>query len=390
VQLRLALACLLAAGCTNQTGIEVRVGAAAGASVASLEFFVSHESYCERQVADPAIGAGTRVSVAGRDLHDKPYELLIHPTHFTNLEQPVLIIAVALDANGRPIGDANFGAHPFVRGEVNEYSADLGFFTRTDASYVSADGCACIPGEPRVGNGSGVGCDLDVVPSFDRFLDTAGCELDPGRRDLTGPVCDGHLYLTEAADRRLPCYNAGDGTCRVGLRNCADHDGFGYDAECVPQAGDPALPSGKLCDDYAGCEQNACGDLIGCFLGANTVAHNLTCKLFVSDQLMPCSGGKWETIVPVTSAATGASCVAAMVEGRIQPPLTVGFKDPAATGSRTRSTLCPPTLVVESIATDPALPASMTLVMTVGDQVINVKLQIIRSCEQVTASLTCG
>lgn len=381
----------LVSGCTLQTGIEARVSAPEGAPpVATLEFFVSHESFCERQVADGALVSSTRVDVSARDLHARPYELLIHPTHFTDIDQPIQVMAVALDANGRAIGNANFGAHPFRSGEVNEYSQDLGFFTRTDANYVTPDGCACIPGEPWVGNGSGTGCDLDVVPSFDRFIDTAGCELSQGRRELSGPVCDGHLYLTEAPDRRLPCYSSADGTCRIGLRGCVDHDGLAYDSECVPVAGDPAPPSGALCDAYANCEQNACGDLIGCFLGAATAAHNLTCKLFVNDGLMPCTGGKWETVIPVTANLTGAACVSAMVEGRIQPPLTVGFKDPAATGSRTRSTMCPPTLVVESIAPDPALPKEMTVVMTVGDQVINVKLQIIRSCAGVTASLNCG
>jgi hypothetical protein len=360
--------------------------------VATLEFFVSHESFCERQVADGALVSSTRVDVSARDLHERPYELLIHPTHFTDLNQPIQVIAVALDANGKPIGHANFGAHPFKRGEVNEYSQDLGFFTRTDASYVSPDGCACIPGEPWVGNGSGTGCDLDVVPSFDRFIDTAGCELSQGRRELSGPVCDGHQYLTEVPDRKLPCYSAADGTCRIGLRGCVDHDGIAYDSECVPASGDPAPPSGVLCDAYANCEQNACGDLIGCFLGAAPTTHTVMCRLFVDPTgLKPCAiDGKWEAVIPGTATLTGVACVASMVEGRIQPPFTVGLKDPAATGTRTRNNTCPPTLQIESIASDPALPASFTIVTTVGDQVINVKLQVIRSCEQVTSSLNCG
>jgi hypothetical protein len=162
----------------------------------------------------------------------------------------------------------------------------------------------------------------------------------------------------------------------------------------VPLATDPALPSGALCDAYLGCEQNACGDLIGCFVGAVPAAHNLACTMHVQpDVLMPCvADGKWELKLPPTLTATGAACVASIVEGRIQPPFTVGFKDPdpTVTGTRTRSTLCPPTLVVESIASEPALPQTVKLVLTVGDQLINLDLKIVRSCAGVTASLNCG
>jgi hypothetical protein len=398
MHVRLALVLLLAVGCTNQTGIELAVSAPGSPSslesgVASVEFLVSHRSFCERQVIDQGLGTGTRADVSGRDLHARPYELLVKPTHFTDLNDPVTAVALALDAAGKPIGFAGFGAHPFELGHVNEYTAEVALFARTDASYVHPEGCVCIPGQAWMGNGSGTGCDLDVVPSFDRFQDTAGCELSQGRRELAGPVCDGHQYLTEVTDRRLPCFNAGGGACVVGLRNCADHDGVAYDAECIPAAGDPAAPTSALCDAYAGCEKTACGDLIGCFLATAPQVHALNCTMHVDPtSLKPCVDGKWELVLPMTGTPAGAQCTASVVEGRIQPPLTVGFKDPnpATAGSRTRSTLCPPTLVVESIAADPALQPMVTVVTTVGDAVIKVNLKVVRSCENVTSSLTCG
>jgi hypothetical protein len=393
---RLALLGLLAVGCSRQTGIELAVSAPASPSsiqmgVASIEFLVSHRSWCERWVLDSSIGTGTRVDVSARNLHDSPYQLLVQPTHFTDLSEPVFALAVALDANGKPIGAANFDAHPFEKGAVNEYTAQVGLFTRTDASYVSPDGCACIPGLPWVGNGTGQGCDLDVVPSFARYQDTAGCELSPGRREPYLPVCDGQQYLTEVTDRKLPCFNASGGTCQIGLRNCPDHDGFAYDSECVPGTGDPAPPTAALCDAYAQCEQQACGDLIGCFLGSVPAAHTLNCTMHVDPTaLKPCADGKWELPLPPTLQATGAACVASIIEGRIQPPLTVGFKETNMTGSHTRATMCPPTLVVESIDTEPPLPSSVTLQTTVGDSVISVKLTVVRSCTGVVSSLSCG
>jgi len=384
---------VLLAGCTNQTGIELKVTAPSSSiqmGVASLEFLVSHQSFCERWVIDSGLGTGTRADVHARDLHASPYQLLIKPTHFTDLSEQVYAVAVALDGNGKPIGIASFGAHPFERGQVFEHSADVQLFDRQDASYV-ADGCVCVPGLPWMGNGSGQGCDLDVVPSFPRFQDTAGCELSQGRRELSGPVCDGQPYLAEVTDRRLPCFNASGGSCQVGVRNCADHDGRAYDAECVPMGGDPSLPTGALCNAYSECEKVACGDVIGCFTTAMLPAtHNLNCTLHVdAATLKPCSDGKWELALPGFQGSSGAACVATMIEGREQPPLTVGWKG-AKNGMDALSTQCPPTLVVESIAADPALPQTMTLVTTVGDQVLNVNLKIVRSCAQVVSSLSCG
>ena len=193
------------AGCSAKTGMLVEVQGPAGqssiaAGVATLELVAAHRSWCERWVEDKD-ASHTRVDVHARDLHKKPYTFLIEPNHVTDLSEPVEVIVLARDANDRVIGAADFGDHPYRLRHLDEYTARIALLQRPEASYAASDGCVCLPGAPWMGNGSGAGCDLDVVTSFDRLIDTAGCELPPGARELTSPVCDGQQYDGETVDR---------------------------------------------------------------------------------------------------------------------------------------------------------------------------------------------
>jgi hypothetical protein len=387
------LLAILIAGCGKQTGIELAVGAPASPSsvqmgVATLEFVVAHQSWCERWVADQS-ASGTSVDVTTRDLAKSPYRLLVQPTHLTDLSQPVFSVAIARDASGHAIGLASFGDHPFRQGSVDQYAATLNFFRRQDASYVADDGCVCAPGQPWIGTGSGTGCDPGVVTSFARLQDTATCELAPGLRELTAPVCDGHPYLDETQDRQLPCFHTGESGCQLSVRNCADHDGIAYDEECTSGSSKPLLPSAALCSAYAACEQTACGDLIGCFLAAVPATRQITCTLRVdpasANPVAPCPSGTWEApLFPASAGLTGAACVSSVIEGVVQHQLTLGLKsaDPNATGAQPASTLCPPTLLVDKIAIDtPAqVPDQIALILTVGDGVVNVTINVVRAC----------
>src|SRR5262249_7747483 len=158
---------------------------------------------------------------------------------------------------------ASFDPVPFYYEEVRKYSSHLELFARTDASYLASDGCLCAPGLPLIGNGLQTGCDADIVPAFDRLVDTAGCELPAGAM-LPIPVCDGQQYPGEHQNRDLPCFATVGGACRVGQRTCNDVDGVAYADECAPEGAAPAEGSSVLCDAYLGCEKMACGDPGAC------------------------------------------------------------------------------------------------------------------------------
>jgi hypothetical protein len=385
------------AGCGKQTGIELSVSASTSptsieSGVVSLEFVTSHASFCERWVQDQT-ASGTVVDVNGRDLSKSPYRLLVLPSHMTDLSQPVFSLALARDANGRVIGVAAFGEHPYKKGAIDEYQAELQMFRRTDASYVSSDGCVCVPGLPWIGTDPARDCDANVVTSFARLIDTAGCELAPGRRDLTAPVCDGQIYdvTDEVRDRALPCFANGEQGCVIGVRTCADHDGVAYTDECVPDSKDPALPGTALCDAYAGCEQQACGDLIGCFLQAVPPAFTINCTMRVDPNppdgktIKPCGTGTWEAALPTNGPTpTGSACVASVIDGTRQRTFTFGFKseDPNTMGAQVRSTLCPPTLHFDSVgAPSPAeVPDTLDFTVSIGNQLAAVHTTVLKAC----------
>ena len=76
--------------------------------------------------------------------------------------------------------------------------------------YAASDGgCVCAPGEPWVGDGSGAGCDTRVITSFDRLIDTAGCELTPKGAPLPVPVCDGQTVHGRAGRSRAAVLEQG-------------------------------------------------------------------------------------------------------------------------------------------------------------------------------------
>ncbi len=379
------------AGCSNQTAIILQVDGPASpaqAGVTQLAFVTSHPTWCDRWVEV----AKVTVDVGGRNLAKSPYELLVQPAHFTDLSEDVDLTALALDSSGAVVGSAYFGTHKFRLHTVDKYRAQLLSLARQGSDrpvYTSSDGCVCLPGQPWRGNGSGTGCDLDVVTSFDRLVDTATCELGPGKRELMGPVCDGQHYGdTEPRDRSLPCFATQGAGCNVTARNCHDDNGQAYDDECTPDTNTPALPSGALCAAYLACEQEPCGDLIGCFLD-KVPPEIWTCQLRVDattaagTPVKPCTDGKWEaSLDPAAPALTGAACVASVIEGVAQPPFTIGLQETGQMGAQAIATQCPPTLVVDGIdAMSPDdLPAGKILNVTVGDRVLQLHIAVVRGC----------
>lgn len=395
--MRLALALLVIAGCVPATGVIAEVQGPDGttsiaAGIATLDFIVAHPSYCGRWVG-VAPATHTRVDVSGRDLGKRPYDFMISPSHQTDLSEPVYIAAIAYAADGHFLGEASFDAHALVKDQVLKRTAKLFVFARgsqpSGPKYISADGCACVPGEPWVGTGSGAGCDPRVITSFARLGDTANCELTPRGAPLPVPVCDGQQYLDEPLDRRLPCWAAdAQGNCRVTLRQCTDHDGVAYNDECAPGAGDLMLPAGsQLCDRYLACEQDACSDPIGCFRAAFVQKASVKCTLHVDpattpgQKIRPCPGGSWKAMLP-TGATGGTACQGAVLDGVAQPPFTLGFAAPMQAAAQPLAAQCPNLLQIDAIdAPYPAaVPEVKELDLVSGEHLVHVIITVARTC----------
>ncbi len=395
----------LVAGCVPDTGelVEVRGPAnetSLAAGITTLDFVVAHQSSCGRWVG-VAPANHTRVDVKGRDLTKRPYDFLIEPTHQTNLDDLVYVAALAYADDGRLVGQATFGAHPFAKDKVLKRVQHLGLFGSASVAggpkYVAVDGCVCAPGQPWIGTGTGTGCDVDVVTTFARLGDTLGCELPAG--EALPVKCDGQQYPNEVPNRDLPCWAAdGNGVCRLGVRTCADQDGFAYDSECNTGGNDPMAPSNALCAQYLACEQTACGDVAGCFTSAFTTSANVKCTLRVDPTTLegapikPCgSDMTWTAALP-GSSATDMSCLATVVLGTQQPPLTVGLVQAMTMGAQTRATSCPATLQIDAIdAPYPmALPATETVDLVVGDTLTHVTITIVQECSATDPSLVCS
>lgn len=393
---RAALLAIVVGGCAPATGIMVEVAGPGGTSstqagITRLEFIVAHQSWCERWVSD-ATASHTSKSVAGRDLAKQPYDFLITPTHQTDLSQPVYVAALAWSDDGRLLGEAAFGAHPYKHGAVDKYRARVALFADATAGapkYVDADGgCVCVPGEPWIGNGQGTGCDPRVITSFDRLIDTAGCELPPNA-PLPDPVCDGQKYRDEPTDRALPCWaDDGSGACRVTTRNCADHDGVAWTEECATGSGDTMLPAGStLCARYLACEQQACGDVIGCFRQGFQQNANITCTLRIDpttqpgDKIVPCASGPWQATLPLGTTG-GSDCQTAVLEGVEQPPFRIGLAVAGQTEAQPLSSACPATLQVDAIdAPYPmAVPTTKALDLVSGEHLVHVTIKVALEC----------
>jgi hypothetical protein len=405
-RLGVAAAALLAVGCARETGLMVEVQGPAGVSstqagIAKLDFVVAHRSWCERWVGD-ATAMHTTKDVSGRDLEKKPYQFLITPTHQTDLAEPVYVAALAYAADGQLVGRALFGAHPFAHGKVLERAAPVQLFGRASQpegpKYVDADGgCVCMPGQPWIGNGAGSGCDSRVVTSFARLVDTAGCEL-PAGAPLPDPVCDGQAYREEATDRDLPCWaDDGQGACRVTLRHCADHDGVAWGEECHTGPDDVMLPAGsELCQRYLACEQQACGDVVGCFRDAFTQKATIKCTLPIDpstapgEKIQPCPNGKWQAPLPLVNTS-GAMCITALVDGVEQPPFTLGLVAAGQSDLEAVTATCPATLQIEAIdAPYPeAVPETKELDLVAGEHLVHVTINVVRQCTG-EASLVCS
>lgn len=401
------IALLFAAGCARETGLMVEVQGPANVSstqagIAKLDFIVAHPSWCERWVGDRT-AMHTVKDVSGRDLGKKPYDFLITPTHQTDLDQPVYVAALAYAADGRLVGRARFGAHPFKHGEVLKRAAPLQLFGRAaqpdGPKYVDPDGgCVCMPGEPWIGNGEGTGCDPRVVTSFPRLIDTAGCEL-PAGAPLPDPVCDGQQYGQEVTDRELPCWaDDGQGNCHLALRHCADHDGVAWDDECHAGTDDVVMPAGStLCQRYLACEQQACGDVVGCFRDGFAQRATIKCTLPIDpstppgEKIQPCPNGKWQTTLPVVASTGGTMCVAALLEGVQQPPFTLGLVEAGQTDLKPVTATCPATLQIDSIdAPYPeAVPETKELDIVSGEHLVHVTIAVVRQCTG-EASLVCS
>jgi hypothetical protein len=394
----------IGAGCVPDTGELVQVRGPAGetsiaAGITALDFIVAQQSYCGRWVG-VASATHHRVDVSGRDLTKRPYEFLIEPTHQTNLDDLVYVGALAYAADGRLVGEATFGAHALSKDKILERSQRIGILSAAGQNggpqYVAADGCVCAPGQPWIGNGSGSGCDVDVITTFDRLGDTAGCELPAGA--ALPMACDGQQYPNEVPDRILPCWADDDsGVCREGGRTCTDRDGYAYNSECVTTSDDPMLPSDTLCAQYLGCEQTACGDLVGCFGSSFTTSANVKCTLHVDPTttpgapIAPCAGGSWTAPLP-GSSATDTTCLAAVLKSVSQPPLTVGLAQAMVMGAQVRATSCPATLQIDKIDVPypMALPAMQTVDLVVGETLTHVTIAFVQECGATEPALVCS
>lgn len=404
---RALVVALLVAGCAPETGVIVEVqgpeggGSSTEAGITRLDFVVAHPSWCERWVGVSPPNRTTR-DVTGRDLSVKPYAFEITPSHTTDLSDLMYVAALAYDANGTAVGEASFGAHPLSHGDVLERSSQIYMFHDVAAGapqYAASDGaCVCTPGEPWVGDGSGSACDTRVITSFDRLIDTAGCELTPKGAPLPVPVCDGQLYMDEPGDRNLPCWNKdGAGACRVTTRHCSDQNGVAYTEECNVGDTDTMLPADTaLCERYRTCQQQACGDVIGCVRGMFTQTMNVKCTLPIDpttgpgEAIRPCANGSWSAALPNAATATQV-CISAMLDGTQQPPYHLGFAAAGATAPRTLTTTCPNTLVIDSIdAPYPDAVPNKEVDIVMGEHLVHATITVVRQCVDGALSLVCS
>jgi len=403
-----ALASTALGGCKNATGLIVEVkgmlggGSTTEAGITKLDFVVAHPSWCERWVGVAPANRTTR-DVSGRNLADKPYEFELDPSHTTDLSEQVYVAALGYDANGTLIGEASFDAHPLSQGDVLKRSAEIFGFRDTQAGapkYVASDGaCVCTPGEPWVGDGTGSACDTRVITSFDRLVDTAGCELTPKGAPLPVPVCDGQQYMNEATDRNLPCWNTDDqAVCRVTTRHCADHNGVAYAEECNVDGGDTMLPADTtLCKRYRDCQQSACSDVIGCVRNMFTQRANMKCTLPIDpttgpgEAIRPCpNGGTWTATLP-TATTGGASCLAAMLDGVDLAPYVMGFAVTGKTGPQVLASSCPNNLVVAKIdAPYPDAVPTKEFDIVSGEHLVHVTINVVRACTDGATALVCS
>jgi hypothetical protein len=399
------IAFVLLAGCAPETGLVLEVKGPDGttstaAGIVKLDFVVAHPSWCDRWVGvEPAMH--TAVDVTGRDLTKKPYTFRVNPSHMTDLNEYVYAAALAYSADGKLLGEASFDAHPLEHGSVLKRTSGIFIFNRANLAgaprYVSDDGCVCTPGEPWIGTGSGTGCDARVITSFDRLVETAGCELTPRGAPLPVPACDGQAYPNEAADRALPCWAADvQGACRMTHRNCRDTNGVAFTEECTTGNTDAMLPSAELCARYLACEQDPCSDVAACFKAKFTQTANVKCTLPIDpttkpgEKIKPCGGGMWKAALP-TSPTSGTTCLAALPDGTELPPYSVGFAVPMQSALQVTASACPNEFAVAAIdAPYPAaVPDVKTLDMVLGEHLTHVTLQVVRSCAGGT-SLSCS
>ena len=383
----LVLGALLLVACAPRTGLELVVRGPQSttsvvAGIVELELVVGHASYCERWVADTA-ATGRRFDVAKRDLSRSPLHILVLPVTETDLAADVRPLVLARDASGHVVGVARFGAHSYRFEKVDRYATGIELFNegRADGgpSYAASDGCVCLPGEPSIGTGKQIGCDQALPPSFARLADTAGCEL-PAGADLPSGACDGQLYPGETEMRDLPCFSTRDGACALGQRVCVDTGGRAWAGEC---AADPmlALPSGTLCAAFLACQQTPCADPLAC-LKRNTMHRTLHCTLRVDEQggkVSACSGSSTQVAL---GSATGAGCIASMLDGIAVGAATVGWKAEGSGAAQVTSAFCPPTLQVDSVSGKPGALDPTTFTITVGDQLYDVELAYAVGCGQ--------
>jgi hypothetical protein len=385
----LGLGIVLVAACGNQTGIVLEAAGQAGRNtvsdgVARLVYVSAYRSWCERWV-QPGEGSRIEVDVRGRDLTVAPYQLLLNPDRSTDPAEPVRMFALALDANGGVLAMADFGSHPFRVGFINKYRAELAPMQAGAMSrYMGAGGCLCVPGLPWIGTPGNDACNAEIVPSYDRLVDTATCEIpDAARLDrhLRRPVCDGQDY-GDPADRALPCYGEAGG-CRIGLRTCVDRENVAYASDCAPPDGANELPSGALCDAYRACEATPCSDVVDCFRQKVPTSGKITCTLRARQTaagVAPCAqDNAWSA--KLDAGQVGQSCVSAIVDGTQQPPFVLGFAVPSTPGAQPLATHCPVNLVIEKIEGSlDEVPATRTFDVTIGDQRYEVELKLVRGC----------
>ncbi len=306
---KLALAAALVAGCSGETGILFAVDGA-GLAPAKLEFHLAELDGCGRWTQHVGKVA---VDVRGRDLRASPYRLLIGPGA-GGAAATVAVDVVALDGDGKAIGEASLGGLAFKAGAVVEVGRPLAAIA--PQAWDDPDGaCLCREGMPWMASASGGACDGEV-PANAQAATATDCAAPPAW------ACDGVAGADERAPRALPCFAevaGGNGSlCKVAVRDCLDDGAIGYAQPCTVDDNSPTLPTpanagqlGSLCDQWNACAQDPCVDPIAC-LTAKAPAQEQTLPGVVEGGLFkPCVAG-----MPVKLPG-----VAALLTGNDAPPV---------------------------------------------------------------------
>ncbi len=247
----MVMASLGVSACSDETGIVIEVTNSAGftAPVSSLRFFVGESIiradgyFADRQQSD-----NDDADVAGRDLVDDPFRLIVRPPSGAGPDDRVAVGVLALDERGQAVG---FGYLPspigFVSGTVTLWQVELlgldhpdyvdtfpGCFAWTDGDTSTIIGTRKDFDCDGFERGDGGDCDDRNPGQFPGNTEICGNQLDDD--------CDPSTNEDDLQDRAEICNGIDDncdGNCDEGL----DEDGDGYTTcgSLVAEAGGECL-----------------------------------------------------------------------------------------------------------------------------------------------------